>query len=132
MVGRAGGDPRLLRPLEDGLPLLRVQRAVGPGDLHERDDGERGHDLGPDAERDQPVDDLRVRDPGHLRQGLAGGGPLLHLAEVLDGPLALLAEERVLEALASVTQNLRILGHAQPPAQARSTGCRAGCHRGLR
>ena len=102
------------RPRE-GLPLLLVQRAVGPGHLHERDDGERGHDLGPDTERDQPVDDLPVPDPDRLDQGLARGGPLLHLAEVLDGPLAFLAEERVLEALASVTQDLRILGHPHPP-----------------
>ena len=110
-----GGDAGLLRPVEDGLPLLRVQRAVGPGHLDERDDGERGHDLGPDAELDQPVDDRLVRDPDHLGQGLAGRGPLLHLAEALDGPLAFLAEERVLEALASVTQDLLILGHAHPP-----------------
>jgi hypothetical protein len=63
VVGRAGGDAGLLRSVEDGLPLLLVQRAVGPGDLHERDEGERGHDLRPDAERDQPVDDRAVPDP---------------------------------------------------------------------
>jgi hypothetical protein len=70
--------------------------------------------------------------PINLDQGLARRGPLLHLAQALDGPLAFLAEERVLEALASVTQDLRILGHAYPPAHARDSMSRRrhACLRG--
>ena len=108
VVGGAGGDAGLLGALEDQPPLARVDRAVRPGHLGQRHQGERGHGLGPDAELEQLVEDGLVLDPGGLGEGLARGRLVAELAETLGESLVLLAEEFVLERADRVAEDLRV------------------------
>jgi hypothetical protein len=63
-----------------------------------------------DAELDEPVQDRRVLDAGDPGELLSGGFLRLELAQLRDEPLVLLAEELVLEGLASLAQDL-FVGH---------------------
>ena len=67
VVRRARGDVGLLGALEDLPALSLVDRTVRPRHLDQGDQGERRHDLGPDAELEQLVEDGLVLDPGAAR-----------------------------------------------------------------
>ncbi|HBL16682.1 MAG TPA: hypothetical protein DD417_07985 [Elusimicrobia bacterium] len=105
---------------QDRRLLLLVDRAVGPGDFDERDEGEGGHGLRPDVQLDELAQDALVVDPGDIAEGLDRRLHLLHLPEFLDELPVFLKEEELFQAQLTAESAAVIHGHHTP------SGLRAG------